>query len=271
MQKHLQNMQQNAHNIVRNRTPSLMVLLGMVVLCIWPATSPAQSATERDPAAVTTAVGRPRIGLVLGGGGARGAAHVGVLRELERMRVPIDAIVGTSMGAIVGGLYASGMTVADLETTIATLDWADALSDRSERKDLSFRRKLDDEQFPINFEIGYRDGQFQFPQGVIQGHTLDLVLRKLTIHASNIRDFDDLPVPFRAVASDIVAGDAYVMGEGDLAVAIRASMSVPGVFAPVTVNDRLLVDGGLVGNLAVNVMQDMNVDIIIAVDVEFPR
>lgn len=260
------------HNRQQHLAHTLTASMGAALLCIFLNASPAaaQSTADRDPAVVGTTAGRPRIGLVLGGGGARGAAHVGVLQELERMRIPIDVIVGTSMGAVVGGLYASGMTAAELETTVTTLDWADALSDRPARKDLSFRRKQEDEQFPINFEVGYRDGQFQFPQGLIQGHALGLVLRELTIHASDIRDFDDLPVPFRAIASDIVSGDIYVMGEGDLAVAIRASMSVPGVFAPVPINDRLLVDGGLVGNLAVNVMQEMDVDIIIAVNVEFP-
>ncbi len=272
MQRHLHNRQRHLHNIQQHLARSLIALMGAALLCISPDASPAeaQSATDRAPAVVSTTAARPRIGLVLGGGGARGAAHIGVLRELERMRIPIDAIVGTSMGAIVGGLYAAGMTVAELETTVTTLDWADALSDRPKRKDLSFRRKQDDEQFPINFEVGFREGRFQFPRGVIQGHRLGLILRELTFHASNIRDFDDLPVPFRAIASDIVGGDIYVMGEGDLAVAIHASMSVPGVFAPVPINDRLLVDGGLVGNLAVNVMQEMDVDIIIAVDVEFP-
>ncbi|MBT8442844.1 MAG: patatin-like phospholipase family protein, partial [Gammaproteobacteria bacterium] len=213
---------------------------------------------------------RPRVGLVLGGGGARGAAHVGVLRELEKMRVPIDVIVGTSMGAIIGGLYASGVSVDDLEETVKTMDWAAALADRSERRDLSFRRKKDDEQFPINFELGYRDGEFQLPQGVIPGHKLDLVFRELTLHASSVTDFDDLPIPFRAIASDMVAGEPYVMGDGDLATAIRASMSVPAAFAPVIIDGRLLVDGGLVGNLGVEVVQDMGVDVIIAVDVEFP-
>lgn len=213
---------------------------------------------------------RPRIGLVLGGGGARGAAHIGVIRELERMRIPIDAIVGTSMGAIVGGLYASGMSVEDLEETVSTLDWAAVLSDRPNREDLSFRRKRDDEQFPINFELGYRDGELLFPQAVVLGHRLDLILRELTLDASDVHDFDDLPIPFRAIASDIVAGEAYTMGEGDLALAIRASMSVPAAFAPVLVDGRLLVDGGLVGNLGVSVIQDMGVDLIIAVDVEFP-
>lgn len=221
------------------------------------------AATAADP-------DRPRIGLVLGGGGARGAAHIGVLKELERQRVPIDAIVGTSMGAIVGGLYASGMSAAELEELVSTLDWKSALSDGGSRSDLGFRRKQDDKDFPIRFELGVRDRSLHLPQGVIQGQHLDLLLRELTLDSSHIRDFDNLGIPFRAVASNLATGDAYVMGEGDLALAIRASMSVPGAFAPVEVDGHLLVDGGLVGNLAVEVMQAMDVDVIIAVDVEFP-
>ena len=213
---------------------------------------------------------RPRIGLVLGGGGARGAAHIGVLQELERQRVPIDAIAGTSMGAIVGGLYASGMSATELEQVVSTLDWAAALSDKAPRKDLSFRRKQDDAHYPINFELGLRGTELLLPMGVIQGQKLDLILRELTIDVSMVSDFDDLPIPFRAIATDIERGEPYVMGEGDLAQAIRASMSVPGVFAPLRLGDRLLVDGGIVGNLPIDIMRDMDVDIIIAVDVEFP-
>ena len=225
---------------------------------------------EAESVRATADPGRPRIGLVLGGGGARGAAHIGVLKELERQRVPIDAIVGTSMGAIVGGLYASGVAIDELEDIIETMDWADALSDRPDRDDLSFRRKRDDEQFPIGFELGWHDGRFRLPQGAIQGHSLDLVLRNLTLHASEINDFDDLPIPFRAIGTDIERGERYVMGDGDLALAIRASMSVPGAFAPVEVDGRLLVDGGIVGNLGVDVAHEMDVDVVIAVDVEFP-
>jgi NTE family protein len=213
---------------------------------------------------------RPSIGLVLGGGGARGAAHIGVLKELERHRVPIDAIAGTSMGAIVGGLYASGMSVAELEELVASLDWAAALSDDPPRKDLSFRRKQDDAQYPINLELGLREDELLLPMGVIQGQKLDLLLRELTIDVAHIADFDELPIPFRAIASDIENGEVYVMGRGDLARAIRASMSVPGVLAPARIDDRLLVDGGIVGNLPIDVMRNMGVDIIIAVDVEFP-
>lgn len=213
---------------------------------------------------------RPRIGLVLGGGGARGAAHIGVLKELERHRVPVDAVAGTSMGAIVGGLYASGMSVAELEELVSSLDWAAALSDDPPRKDLSFRRKQDDAQYPINLELGLREDELLLPMGVIQGQKLDLLLRELTIDVAHISDFDDLPIPFRAIASDIERGEVYVMGQGDLARAIRASMSVPGVLAPARIDDRLLVDGGIVGNLPIDVMRSMGVDIIIAVDVEFP-
>ena len=213
---------------------------------------------------------RLKVGLVLGGGGARGAAHIGVLQELERHRIPIDAIAGTSMGAIVGGLYASGMTPDELEQLVTSLDWADALTDMPARKYLSFRRKQDDAQYPIDLEVGLRDGSLLLPKGVIQGQKLDLILRELTIDVSHLTDFDDLPIPFRAIASDIERGEPYVMGQGDLARAIRASMSVPGVFAPVRLDDRLLVDGGIVGNLPIDVIREMGVDIIIAVDVEFP-
>jgi NTE family protein len=213
---------------------------------------------------------RPRIGLVLGGGGARGAAHIGVLKELERLRIPVDAIAGTSMGAIVGGLYATGVNAWDLEELVSSLDWNAALSDTAAREDMSFRRKQDEREFPVNFELGLRGTDLLLPKGVIQGQKLDLLLRKLTLHASHITDFDNFPIPFRAIASDIVAGEAVVMDSGDLTMAIRASMSVPGVFAPARIDGRLLVDGGLIGNLPIDVMQKMGVDIIIAVDVEFP-
>ena len=213
---------------------------------------------------------RPRIGLVLGGGGARGAAHIGVLRELERMRVPIDAIAGTSMGAIIGGLYASGKTPAQLEELIVSLDWQDTFQDATSREHLLFRRKQDDEAFPMRFELGLRDGSVLLPEGLISGQKLSWILREQTLHVSNVSDFHDLPTPFRAVAADIETGEAYVMSKGDLVLAMRASMSAPGIFSPVHADGRKLVDGGLTGNVPVAAMRDMGVDIIIAVDVEFP-
>ncbi len=238
----------------------------IVIMAVTIFSSFATSAAEDPPPDIE----RLKIGLVLGGGGARGAAHIGVLRELERMRIPIDAIAGTSMGAIVGGLYATGMSASELEELFASLDWVEALTDTPSRKFLSFRRKQDDEQFPIKLELGLRGGELLVPKGVIQGQKLGLLLRKLTLSTSSITDFDKLPIPFRAVASDIERGEVYVIGHGDLAQAIRASLSVPGILAPVRFDERWLVDGGLVGNLPVDIMQTMDVDIIIAVDVEFP-
>ena len=247
--------------MVSRRISLLVVIAGLVPVCI---AAPAVGAGD------VPLPDRPRIGLVLGGGGARGAAHIGVLKELERLRVPVDAVVGTSMGAVVGGLYASGMTPDELEAFVSTLNWADALGDSPDRSDLGFRRKQDDEEFPMKLELGVSGRNLRLPQGAIQGQALDLLLRDLTIDVSHIDDFDRLPIPFRAVASDLITGNAYVMGKGDLAEAIRASMSVPGAIAPVAVDGHLLVDGGIVGNLGIEAMEAMDVDVIIAVDVEFP-
>lgn len=237
------------------------VLVGLFALCI------ASSVLAQTDASSTQ---RLKVGLVLGGGGARGAAHIGVLRELERLNIPIDAIAGTSMGAIVGGLYASGMTPSDLEVLIGSLDWSGSFKDVSSRENLRYRRKQDDASFPMNLELGLRGGEVLLPKGLVQGQRLGLILRELTLHVAEVDDFDRLPIPFRAVASDITNGEAVIMGSGDLAIAIRASMSAPGIFAPVKIGGKLLVDGGLVGNVPVEAMRTMDVDVIIAVDVEFP-
>jgi NTE family protein len=245
-----------------------LIRFTLVLWCIGLAT--VAHAAESAVCAAPSTNSRPKVGLVLGGGGARGAAHIGVLKELERLRVPIHAIAGTSMGAIVGGLYASGMTAEELEQLVGSLDWADAFKDRTNRQSKSFRRKQDDTAFPIPFEVGVGKGGLQLPRGLVQGQKLQLILREKLLPVSNIHHFDDLPTPFRAVAADIATGEEHVMEQGDLAVAIRASMSAPGVFAPVEIDGRILVDGGLVGNVPVDVARDLDVDVIIAVDVEFP-
>lgn len=213
--------------------------------------------------------GRPRIGLVLSGGGARGAAHVGVLKALEEMHVPIDAIAGTSMGAVVGGLYASGMSVEQIERELTGVDWEDAFRDRPSRDGLSLRRKAEDRDFLVQLPLGIRDGRFQLPSGLIQGQKLGQVLRGLTLPAAGITDFDHLPTPFRAVATDLETGAAVVMRDGDLATALRASLSAPAIFAPVERNGRLLVDGGISDNVPVDVARTMNVDRLIVVDVGY--
>jgi len=228
--------------------------------CLWSAGSWAAA----DPAV------RPRICLVLSGGGARGMAHIGVLKVLEDLKIPIDCIAGTSMGAIVGGLYASGMTAHDIDATMRSLDWQEAFHDAPPRRDLAFRRKQDDRNFLVRLPLGLKHGQILLPKGFIQGQKLQETLRQLTLPFSNSTDFDLLPTPFRAVATDLETGNAVLMDKGDLAIAMRASMSAPGVFAPVELNGRLLVDGGLAENLPVNVARAMHADILIVSDVSFP-
>ena len=214
--------------------------------------------------------GRPRIGLVLSGGGARGAAHIGVLKVLEENHVPIDAIAGTSMGAVVGGLYASGLSAADIERIMTSVDWQDAFRDRPARKDLTFRRKLEDQNFLVKFPLGLKSRKFRLPRGLVQGQKLTQILRSLTLPVSQVQRFDDLAIPFRAIATDIVTGERVVLDHGDLTTAMRASLSAPGVFAPVEIDGQLLVDGGLSSNLPVDVAREMGVDVLIVVDCGFP-
>ena len=210
------------------------------------------------------------IGLVLGGGGARGAAHIGVLKVLERERIPICRIAGTSMGSIVGGLYASGYTAEEIEAILAAIDWKDVLADDPPRIDFPMRRKNDTLRYLLDFKLGVRDGTIQLPRGVIQGQKLLTLLRRLTIHTWRTESFDELPIPFRAIGTDIGAGEAVVFDRGDLALAIRASMSVPGAFAPIRVDGRLMVDGGIVNNVPVDVAREMGADRLIVVDVGAP-
>ena len=212
---------------------------------------------------------RPRIGLVLSGGGARGLAHVGVLKVLEERHVPVDSIAGTSMGAVIGGLYASGMSAAEIEALVRTLDWRNAFRDRPPREDISFRRKQDDREFLVRVPLGVKAGKLRVPRGLIQGQKLTQILRRETVAVAGIDDFDRLPTRFRAIATDLETGERHVLAGGDLTVAMRASLSAPGVFAPVEVDGRLLVDGGLVENLPVDVAREMGVDIVIAVDAGF--
>ena len=215
------------------------------------------------------AEGRPRVCLVLSGGGARGLAHIGVLKVLEQRQVAVDCIAGTSMGAVVGGLYASGLSAGEIETLVRTLDWRSAFQDRSPRRDLDYRRKQEERQFLVRLPVGFDLEGFKLPRGLVQGQKLTQILREKTLPVAAVRDFDRLPIPFRAVATDIETGEAVVIRDGDLTEAMRASMSAPGVFAPVESGGRLLVDGGLVGNLPVEVVRAMGADVVIAVDVGF--
>ncbi|WP_407315780.1 patatin-like phospholipase family protein [Pseudomonas sp. nanlin1] len=214
---------------------------------------------------------RPKVGLVLSGGAARGLAHIGVLKALEEQGVRIDAIAGTSMGAVIGGLYASGYRIDELEKLALNIDWQQALSDAPPRKDVPFRRKQDDRDFLVKQKLSFRDdGSLGLPLGVIQGQNLALLLESMLAHASDTRDFDKLPIPFRAVATDIGSGEKVVFRRGHLPQVIRASMSIPAVFAPVELDGRLLVDGGMTDNIPVDVAREMGVDIAIVVDIGTP-
>jgi NTE family protein len=223
-----------------------------------------------QPAPQAAPATRPRICLVLSGGGARGMAHIGVLKVLEELKVPIDCIAGTSMGAVVGGLYASGMTAAQIDATMRSVDWQEAFRDAPPRRDLAFRRKQDDRNFLVRLPLGLKHGKILLPKGFIQGQKLQETLRQLTLPFSNTTNFDQLPTPFRAVATDLLTGSAVLMDRGDLAIAMRASISAPGVFAPVETQGKVLVDGGLAENLPVDVAREMHADILIVSDVSFP-
>jgi NTE family protein len=207
---------------------------------------------------------RPSIGLVLSGGGARGASHIGVLKVLEELKIPIDIITGTSMGSIVGGMYAYGYSVDEIERLLVETDWDRVFHDEPPREERSFRRKQDDYNFLIKLEAGIKEGKTIIPKGLLQGQQLSLRLKSLTMSAP--RDFDKLPIRFRAVATDIESGEAVALSGGTLSKAMLASMAIPGVFAPVEWDGRLFVDGGVANNLPVQLARDLGADILIVVD-----
>jgi NTE family protein len=250
-----------------NRCLRLGLAGALIASCVWSADGSAQAAGEPVPGPNLV---RPRICLVLSGGGARGMAHIGVLKVLEDLKVPIDCIAGTSMGAVVGGLYASGMTASQIETTMRSVDWQEAFRDAPPRRDLAFRRKQDDRNFLVRLPLGLKHGQILLPKGFIQGQKLQETLRQLTLPFSNTTNFSQLPTPFLAVATDLENGNAVLMEKGDLAIAMRASISAPGVFAPVDYQGKLLVDGGLAENVPIDVARAMHADILIVSDVSFP-
>jgi len=244
------------------RPPSSLAALAALGLASALAAAPPASAQ-------TPEAKRPRICLVLSGGGARGAAHVGVLKVLEEMRVPIDCIAGTSMGSIVGGAFASGVTVAEMEETLGAMSTERLFKERPPRQERSIRRKTDDFTILFTPEVGLRDGAFQLPKGIVSGVQLETVLRALA-KAQGYRQFDELPIPFRAVATDLVTGTPVVFSAGELANVMRASMSVPGLIDPAEIGGKLLVDGGLTDNLPVGVARAMGADVVIAVNLGTP-
>lgn len=249
-----------------SRGRSLRRLLAAVAwsLCLAGASVSAAWAQPGEPTR------RPKVALVLSGGGAMGIAHVGAIRELERLGIRPDLVVGTSMGSIVGGLYASGMDSAELERSVETMDW-DAIFDTSTpRQGLTFRQKQLQANFPVKASVGVIRGRPSAPEGLVSDANLLLQLRRLLGARAAVPTFDDLPIPFRAVATDIETGQKVVLDRGELAGAMRASMSVPGVFAPYRLNGKLLVDGGMADNVPIDVARALGADIVIVVATQTP-
>ena len=207
---------------------------------------------------------RPRIGLALSGGGTRGLAHIGVLRFLEEHRIPIDRIAGTSMGGLLAGLYATGQSAADLEKIARNAQWSDLLRFAPSYEDRTVAEKQ--EWNRVSGQWTFRFGKnLSFPAGINSGQQLALMLSRETIAYSGVESFDDLPIPFRCVATDLLSGDAFVLQEGSLPKALRATLSLPVIFTPVEWNGRVLIDGGLVNNLPTDVVRDMGADVVIAI------
>jgi NTE family protein len=268
----------------RNVVIALATALCTAPCAAWPAAATGEDAAmnpgvvTREPVVEPSTVApqvapngrRPRIGLVLGGGGAKGAAHVGVIRVLEEMHIPVDCVVGTSMGALVGGTYATGMSAEELENRIEEISWNDTIAFQNRHSRLPMRRKLSGVTYSNGLEFGIREGGLTAPSGFINTQNIEQTIRLLVSRSLGVQDFDRMPIPFRAIATDMQRGEMVVLSSGDLATAMRASMAVPGIFAPVTIGDRVLGDGGLTRNLPVDIARQTCADVVIAVSVPNP-
>ncbi|HEX4858689.1 MAG TPA: patatin-like phospholipase family protein [Usitatibacteraceae bacterium] len=223
-----------------------------------------------QPAGAGPSPPRPKVGLVLSGGGARGAAHIGVIKVLEELRVPIDYIAGSSMGALVGAAYASGTSVKELEEGLLSQDWDRLLTDESPRPDRSFLRKEEDQNRLLRLELGVKTDGIRLPPGAITGQKFDALFSQITRNAPPSIQFDELPIPFRAVATDAESGELAIFDSGRLVDAMRASMSVPGAIAPYQIGERIYLDGGLTRNLPVDIARKMGADVVIVVNIGTP-
>ncbi len=252
---HRTDREENAKGHGGRRISAACLLMMLIPLCLGAAALPGQNP------------GRPKIGLVLSGGGARGAAHVGVIEVLEELRVPVDFVVGTSMGSIVGGIYATGAPAEEIEKLTTQIDWKGIFSDSIPRENMFYRQKADREYYLVGIKVDSQKG-LVLPSSLVSEKKLNLVLRSLTLGAGD--DFGSFPIPFSAVATDIETGEMVVLRKGDLARCLSASMAIPAVFCPVEIDGRLLVDGGVARNLPIDVARDMGADVVIAVNIGTP-
>jgi NTE family protein len=242
-------------------------VFSVLALLVLPIFAVAQEPSAPQKAPQTPPKQRLKIGVALEGGGALGLAHIGVLQWFEEQHIPVDYIAGTSMGGLVGGFYATGVSPADMKTLIERLDWDAILRDRTPYQDLSFLRKQDQRAYPNSLVLGLRKGLY-LPAGLNAGHQIGLLIDRETLPYFGLSSFDALPVPFRCVATDLVSAKQFVFKDGSLAEALRATMSIPGAFTPVHDGQRVYVDGGLVNNLPTGVVRQMGADIVIAVHLE---
>ena len=248
----------------------LRIISVVLTLSVAAMALPGFAVAQTQAAAAFTTNGRPRIGLVLSGGGAKGFAHIGVIEELERRHIPVDVISGTSMGAVVGSMYAIGNDAGQIKAIASGIDWVSVFNDSIDRNDLSFRRKREVRDILLDARLGLVDGKPALPKGVLGGQRLFATVQEILAPWRATEDFNRLPIPFRAVAADIVTGNHVVMGNGNLSTAVFASMSIPAGFPPVKRDGLLLVDGMIADNLPIDVARAMGVDVIIAVDVGEP-
>src|SRR5580700_4592833 len=246
--------------------PSSVLCAFLVVLsalvCFGQNPQPVAPSPQNQPE--VTPPHRSTIGLVLEGGGALGLAHVGVLRWFEQNHIPVDYVAGTSMGGLVGGLYASGMSPQEIANFVGGINWTAVLSGQVPFPALSYRRKEDKLAFPNRLEFGLKHG-FSLPSGLNSGSRVGLLLDEKMLPYYDLQSFDDLPIPFRCVATDMTTGREHVFKDGSLAQAMRSTMSIPGVFAPVAHGTQIYSDGAAVNNLPVSVARAMGADIVIAV------
>ena len=211
---------------------------------------------------------RPKIGLVLSGGGARGFAHIGVLRILEENRIPVDYIGGASMGGLIGALYAMGKTPDEIEEFVDSLNWDTYLQATTSFENLSFRRKEDRRNIPSPITLKGKPNDLKLPSGLNTGHEIGLLFDNVTLPYAKVKDFDNFPIPFRCVGTDMVNGQSVTLKNGSIAKALRATMSIPGAFTPVEFDGKILADGGLVNNIPTNVVKEMGADILLVVNIE---
>jgi NTE family protein len=241
----------------------------MSVIFLLPVFAAAQENSTNQPAIASAQEkhSRAKIGIALEGGGALGLAHIGVLQWFEDHHIPIDYIAGTSMGGLVGGLYATGKTPKELQEIVEQQNWDIIIGGKTPYRDLSFRRKEDSRDYPTFIQIGLKNG-FSLPAGLNAGHQISLLIDRETLPYASLKSFDDLPTPYRCVATDLVSGKEVIFRDGSLPQAMRATISIPGLFNPVRRDNQVLVDGGLVGNLPTDVVRNMGAEVVIAIHLE---